>query len=257
MAGRKRVTREPPERGGPIRRAGMGSSSASQDRAAEPVTPSSVVDQGLRTARMMARVADATVKGVVERSVDTAYTVIDEYMTRGRNAAGRRSQRTDGRNGMSQDPQFSTPWGPSSDLMAPWWQMMRMWAEGMAAFMSVGPGPATAWLNAFAPGGTGWAGSPSQAPRVEVRVSSKRTAVVTVSLQPGADSMQLTADPPAATGNAKKPPPLDITFESLPGVVRVSVTVPDDQPADSYTFTIRDRDHCQRGELRVDVVPES
>jgi len=89
-----------------------------------------------------------------------------------------------------------------------------------------------------------------------VRVSSKRTAVVTVSLQPGADSLQLTADAPAATGNAKKPS-LDIAFESLPGLVRVSVTVPDDEPADSYTFTIRDRDHCQRGELRVDVLPES
>jgi hypothetical protein len=254
MADRKRVTREPPERGGPIRRTGMGSSSASEAPPADPVTPSSVVDQGLKTARMMARVADATVKGVVERSVDTAYTVIDEYMTRGRNAAGLRSQSTDGRNGMSQDPQFSTPWGPSSDLMAPWWQMMRMWAEGVAAFMSVGPGSASAWLNSFAPGGAGWTGGPS--PRVEVRVSSKRTAVVTVSLQPGADSLQLTADAPAATGNAKKPS-LDIAFESLPGLVRVSVTVPDDQPADSYTFTIRDRDHCQRGELRVDVLPES
>jgi hypothetical protein len=255
MAARTRVTREPPERSGPIRQAGMGRPSASPARAADPVTPSSVVEQGLETARMMARVADATVKGVVERGVDTAYTVIDEYMARGRNAAGRQGQWTDGRNGMSQDPQFSTPWGSSSDLMAPWWQMMRMWAEGMAAF--VPGGPATAWLNAFVPGGTGWAGSPSQAPRVEVRVSSKRTAVVTVSLHPGADSMQLTAEPPAATGNAKKPSPLGLTFESFPGLVRVSVTVPDDQPADSFTFTIRDRDHNQRGELRVDVLPES
>jgi hypothetical protein len=254
MADRTRVKREPPERSGPIRRAGTGSASAPPPGADEPVTPSSLVDQGVKTARMMARVADATVKGVVERSVDTAYTVIDDYMARGQNAAGRRSQWTDGRNGMSQDPQFSTPWGPSSDLLAPWWQMMRMWAEGMAAFMS--PGPATAWLNAFVPGGTGWAGSPSSAARVEVRVSSKRVAVVTVSLHPGADSMQLTADPPVATRNAKKPSPLDITFECLPGLVRVSVTVPDDLPADSYTFTIRDRDHNERGELRVDVLPE-
>src|SRR6185436_16198621 len=115
--------------------------------------PSSVVDQGFRTARLMARVADATVKGAVERGVDTAYAVIDEYMTRGRNAADRRSQSTDGRNGMSQDPQFSTPWGPGSDLLAPWWQMMRIWAEGMAAFMPGGAGPATAWANAFVPGG--------------------------------------------------------------------------------------------------------
>ena len=90
-----------------------------------------------------------------------------------------------------------------------------------------------------------------------MRVSSKRTAVVTVSLHPGADSMQLTAEPPAATGNAKKPSPLGLSFESFPGLVRVSVTVPDDQPADSYTFTIHDRDHNQRGELRVDVLPES
>ena len=37
----------------------------------------------------------------------------------------------------------------------------------------------------------------------------------------------------------------------------MSVTVPDDQPADSYTFTVRDKDHNPRGELRVDVLPES
>jgi hypothetical protein len=245
MTARTRLTRETPERSGPVRRAGI-----------EPVTPSSLVDQSLETARMMAGVADATVRGVVERSVDTAYTVIDEYMTRGQNAAGRRSQWTDGRNGMSQDPQFSTPWGPSSDLMGPWWQMMRMWTEGMAAFMSGGPGAATAWLNAFVPGATGWAG-PASAPRVEVRVSSKRTTVVTVSLHPGADCLQLTADPPAATGNANSASPFDIAFESLPGLVRVSVTVPGDQPADSYTFTIRDGDHNPRGELRVDILPES
>lgn len=141
--------------------------------------------------------------------------------------------------------------------MGPWWQMMRMWTEGMAAFMSGGPGAATAWLNAFVPGGTAWAGSPSSAPRVEVRVSSKRAAVVTVSLHPGADCVQLTADPPAAAGNAKESSPFDITFESFPGLVRVSVTVPGDQPADSYTFTVRDGDQNPRGELRVDILPES
>ena len=256
MADRARIKREPPERSGPIRQAGMWSSSASPARAADPVTPSSAVDQGLKTARLMARAADATVKGAVERGVDTAYTVIDEYMTRGRNAAGRRSQWTGGRNGMSQDPQFSTPWGSSSDLLAPWWQMMRICAEGMATFMPGGPGPATAWLNAFVPGGAGWAGS-YQPPRVEVRVSSKPTAVVTVNLHPGADSLQLTAEPLAPAGNAKKTSPLGLTFESFPGLVRVSVEVPDDQPADSYTFTIRDKDHYHRGELRVEVLPES
>ncbi len=229
MAARARVKREPPERSGPIRRAVVGSSSTSPDRA-------------------------AAVTGVVERGVDTAYTVIDEYMTRGRNAAGRWSQWTDGRNDMSEAPQFSTPWGASSDLMAPWWQMMRMWADGMSAFVPGGQGPATAWLNAFVPGSTAWS---SQAPRVEVRVSSKPTAVVTVSLEPGADSMQLTAEPPANTGNGKKSSPLGLTLESFPGLVRVSVTVPDDQPADSYTFTVRDKDHNHRGELRVDVLPES
>ncbi len=238
MATRARVKREPPERSGPIRRAAVGRSSASPGRAAAPGAPSSV---------------EAAVTGVVERGVDTAYTVIDEYMTRGRNAAGRWSQWTDGRNEMSEAPQFSTPWG-SSDLMAPWWQMMRMWADGLSAFVPGGQGPATAWLNAFVPGASTWS---SQAPRVEVRVSSKPTAVVTVSLDPGADSMQLTAEPPANRGNGKKSSPLGLTLESFPGLVRVSVTVPDDQPADSYTFTVRDKDHNPRGELRVDVLPES
>jgi hypothetical protein len=249
MAARTRVTREPPERTGPIRRAGMGSSSASQAGAAGPVTPSSVVEQGIKTARMMARVADGTVKGVVERSVDNAYTVIDEYMTRGRDAAGRRSQWTDGRYDMSQDPQFST-WGPNSDFVAPWWQMMRTWADGMAAFMFCGPAAATTWLNACARGGTGWAGSHVQAPKIEPRVSSKRHAAVTVSLQPGAESMELTA-----TGKGNEPTLPEIKFDPpVAATVRgVNVTVPDDLPAGPYTFTISDENHNRRGELRVDV----
>ena len=248
MADQARVKREPPERTGPIRQAGTGKSSSTPTPAADPVTPSSVVDQGLRTARLMVSVADATVKGAVERGVDTAYTVIDEYMTRGRNAAGRRSQWTDGRSDMSQsqDQQFSTPWGSGWGLMAPWWQMMRVWAEGMAAFAPGGPG-------AFAPGG---AGRTYQPPRVEVRVSSKPIALVTVNLDPGADWLQLTAEPLAPAGDADTSP-LALSFECHPGTVKVSVTVPDDQPADSYTFAIRDRDQCQRGELRVDVLPES
>src|SRR5262245_43519974 len=102
MAGQARVKRKPPERTGPIRQAGMGNSSPSRGPT-DSVTPSSVVDQGLETARLMVTVADAAVKGAVERGVDTAYTVIDDYMTRGRNAAGNRSQWTDGRDDMSQD----------------------------------------------------------------------------------------------------------------------------------------------------------
>jgi len=249
MAARTRATREAPERTGPIRQAGMSSSSVSQIRAAGPVTPSSVVDQGIKTARMMARVADGTVKGVVERSVDTAYTVIDEYMTRGRDAAGRRSQWTDGRNDMSQDPQFST-WGPSSDLVAPWWQMMRMWADGMAALMFCGPAAATTWANACARGGTGWTGSHYQAPKVEVRVSSKRHAAVTMSLQPGAESMELTA---TGKGNESTLPEIEFEPPVTATVRGVNVTVPDDLPAGPYTFTINDGNHNQRGELRVDV----
>ena len=47
------------------------------------------VDEGLRTAERLAELSSAAVRGAVECGVQTAYTVIDEYMRRGHEAYDR------------------------------------------------------------------------------------------------------------------------------------------------------------------------
>ena len=139
-----------------------------------------------------AEAVDATVTGVVERGVDTAYTVIDEYMTRGRNAAGRWSQWTDGRNEMSASSTVLDTLGelgPDGPVVAADANVGRRHVRFRAR--RTGPGNCVAQRLRTRRHRLVTA----QAPRVEVRVSSKPTAVVTVSLDPGADSMQLTAEP--------------------------------------------------------------
>jgi hypothetical protein len=257
-AARTKITREPPVRGGPIRQPARGIPVASSAPSVEPSATTGVVEMGFRTAEMMVKAADEAVKGVVERSVDTAYMVIDEYMERGRVAARLQTQESDGRNGMSTDPPYTTPFGATSDLMAPWAQMMRMWADGLSALVPGGPGAVNAWMNAFVPGSAVWAGAGMNAnAKVEVHVSSKPVTAVTVDLHPGADALVLTAEPVEPAGDGAAMPAVMVVLESSPGLVRVKVRVPDDQLAGSQSFMVRDAYRQQRGTVRVDVLPES
>jgi hypothetical protein len=147
-----------------------------------------VVTEGLKAARSVAEAADATVKGAVERGVETAYRVFEEYMRRGQIAAESQNDLSNGRNGMTNYRQYPGPWDPTMSLMAPWWQLMQMWASGVAAFV---PGGA-ALTNAFDP----WWGRPAPGPRARlaVLVKSKSHAEVTVDLHPGAECHQLRAE---------------------------------------------------------------
>src|SRR6266536_2010068 len=106
---RKRV---PPEQSGPIRNPVVPPSAHADDapQAARSATTAgasfgAVVDEGLRTAERLAEISNAAVRGAMECGVQTAYTVIDEYMARGREAASRYQTRPDGRGAMNDDRQ--------------------------------------------------------------------------------------------------------------------------------------------------------
>ena len=251
---RPRIRRSPPERTRPVR---------------NPVVPpgqpapgigtliDATVGEALRTAERLAAASGATVQGAVECGVKTAYTVIDEYMRRGREAASRQ-ERPNWRSDMKDDRQnfgnWSTMFGPMGPLMAPWMQMMQAWTTAMSSFV---PGAAQqpAW-NPYAWGGA--AGGPhppgaAASPMVSVQVSSHCPTEVSLSVAPGADAGTLVADALPVDDGSGAPPLVAVAFTCTPGHVRVSVTVPNDQPAGRYSGAVRDAAGMQVGDLTVDV----
>jgi len=210
---RKRV---PPEGSGPVRNPIVPPSAGRNDTPRSPAAApgaafGAVVDEGLRTAERLAEISSAAVRGAMECGVQTAYTVIDEYMARGREAASRFQQRPDGRGPMSDDRQnfggWSTAWGPMSPFVLPWMNAMRMWTDALTMF-APGGGPQQGWNPAAtgyqvpnaAGGAAPSAGAP--APRVSVRVSSQSPAEVTLNVAPYADRMTLVAGPLQLEGRA-------------------------------------------------------
>lgn len=202
---------------------------------------------------------------LLERGVETAYMVVEEYMLRGRQAAGRRYQNGsanagsagstngNGRPDMSNDRQQGGSGNGSQmpPLMQPFMQMMRMWTDGMSAFVP-GGGMASDWMNQWMPGMTAWTGTPTTTRAISVYISSKHPAEVTVDLEPGAEYAKLTADP-LTSGDSGAPPLAAVRFECETGHVRVRVTVPTDQPGGSYAGHIHDATGARRGEVRVEI----
>ena len=206
---------------------------------------------------------------LLERGVETAYMVVEEYMRRGRQVAGRRSSSSTsstssnsangdghGRPDMSNDKpgngySNSNQWGQLPPMMMPFMQMMRMWTDGMSQLVP-GGGMAADWMNQFMPAGAAWSGTPTATRALSVRVASKHAAEVTVDLEPGAEFAKLTADPlTPKSGDA--PALAAVRFECETGHVRVRVTVPDDQPGGTYSGHIHDATGARRGELRVEI----
>jgi hypothetical protein len=235
MAARTKLTREPPVRTGPIRRPA----------------------RALWAVNGTAKAVNGTMNDVVERSVDTAYMVIDEYMERGRAAARLQTERTDGRDEMStDDPLYTNPFGVTSELMAPWVQLMRMWANGVASLVPGGSSAVNTWMNAFTPAGMAWAGMTMDT-KVAVRVKSIQEVAVTVDLTPGAGALKLRAERVGQKGKSASAPKVDADLVSTaPGLVTVTVTVPDGQPKGLVSFTIRDSSNQPRGTMQVNVLPD-
>ena len=247
---RKRV---PPEGTGPIRNPMVPPAARSENPPRPAATApgaafGAVVDEGLRTAERLAEISSAAVRGAMECGVQTAYTVIDEYMARGREAASRFQQRPDGRGPMSDDRQnfggWSTAWGPMSPFVLPWMNAMRMWTDALTMFA---PGGAQQGWNPAATGyqvpnpagGAGPFAGTAPAPRVSVRVSSQSPAEVTLNVAPYADRMTLVAGPlQKIDGPSDALPLTGVSITCEPGHVRVSVTVITDQPPGRYSGVV-------------------
>jgi len=224
------------------------------------LTVGAIVDESVKTAMRAVEAADATMRGAVERGVDTAYMVIEEYMLRGRQAAGRNHERRNGRHEMNDERNGGSnssnggfgagPWGAMNPMMAPWMQMMRMWTEGMSSFMPGANGLATEWMSQFMPGATMWAG-PSARASIAVQVTSPYPIEVKADFDAGAEYSMLTAEP--LRMRSDEDATLAVTLKCAPGLVRIGVTVPSGQAGGRYSGAVNDASGVKRGEITVDV----
>lgn len=202
---------------------------------------------------------NATVRGAVERGVDTAYMVIEEYMLRGRQAAGRNHERRNGRHEMNDERHGGSnssnggfgagPWGAMNPMTA-WMQMMRMWTDSMSSLIPGANGFATDWMTQFMPGAAMWGGSPARA-SIAVQVSSSYPVEVRADLDGGAEYSILSAEP--LKMRSDEDATLAVTLRSTPGLVRIGVTVPNGQPGGRYTGAVHDASGAKRGEITVDI----
>lgn len=254
MAANKRVKRDAPVRGGPIRNRAIPADAPRT--AGSAYTMGAVVDETVKTAMRAVEAADATVRGAVERGVDTAYMVIEEYMLRGRQAAGRNHQRRNGGHEMTEDRQNSGgygggaagPWGAINPLMAPWLQMMRMWTDNMAAFIP-GANGATDWMSQFMPGAAAWGAA---RPTVSMHVTSPGPVEISASVDAGAEYAMLSVEPLVHSGG-RKDSLSGISAECTPGRIRLIVNVPAGQATGHYTGSIVDSSGTKRGVVQLDV----
>lgn len=249
MPNKKRIKRDVPPRAAPVRNRATGARGSAARAADDGFTVGTVVDEGLRTAFRAVQANDATIRGAVERGVDTAYTVIEEYMLRGRQAAGRHHERKNGSSDMGDDRNYRrngwTNGGDYPPLLEPWMQIMRIWTDSMSAFM---PG-AAGFPNPFAP-----RSAPSGAKAtVSVQVASRQPAEVVVDIDPGYERATLTAEPLLHIERALGARIIDFTVECRDGHVRVHLSAADNQPGGLYEADLRDADGVRRGTVRVDI----
>jgi len=202
-------------------------------------------------------------EGAVEGAVGTAYTVIEQYMTRGQSAASYYNRQSavgagagqptygPGRAGPGAGP---IPWGfgPPGDpwgigmWMRPWLQMMRMWSDGLSM---LGAGAATGPGSTMIPSARG----PADPPIVSVEVASRRQVRVSVDV-PGAavDGQPLSIDTLTAPG-----PRADtlsgVEILASRGRCLVRLRVSESQAPGVYVGPVRDRLNRQVGELSVQI----
>ena len=183
----------------------------------------------------------------------TAYTVIDEYMRRGREAACGFRQHANWRRDMSDNrcggsySSYNNPytaWGPMWPLLGPWMQAMQTWACAMSGFA---PPPVSqpSWTEC------------ATVPKVSVKVTSKRRTEVTACVDAGADNVRLKADPLKSSTKPDAPWLHDIDVDSECGHVRITVPIPDDAAKvekGMYRGILRDSSGCKRGELTVEIL---
>lgn len=254
-----RLKRPTPARRAPLRRPPLGlpaSMGATLNGALDAARDSgqalssglgAAVRQGLDSGQAMGGAVETGVQGFVERGVNTAYQVIEEYMQRGQQAAQRLSPQGPGpaRQGLAADAASAAgAWaqnlaGPlsqsASSLAGPWMQLARAWVDGLSTLAPMagqvvermaGPaaGPATAAfgdpsrmgvLQRFAnPGAT----APSAFAAAASAVSPGSTDAATVAAHPAAPSASQAAGPRAKiTLEFMSGPPADVAVTLEPG----------------------------------------
>jgi hypothetical protein len=184
--------------------------------------------------------AGATVCGVLENGVRTAYAVIDEYMRRGQDAA-RTVFNDPNRRGFMSDNRSDFPGGgypkggghPQSNPMAmlaeQWMMMMRMWGNAFSAFA---PGQ---WPM---PGTNPYSYAPGTSVPVTVKIEANRPVELTANVYAGPDGQALISDSLRSDGSEGS------TMES-PSVirdgmsVRLTLNVAAQQPSGTYRGCIR------------------
>ncbi|MGH9606303.1 MAG: hypothetical protein ACRD3N_11465 [Terracidiphilus sp.] len=224
------LKRTPPEQSAPVR-----------SRMAPPRGgPQAGVPPELFTA------AGAAVCGAVENGVRTAYSVIDDYMRRGQDAARGIFNNSDRRGFMSDDRgNFGggyNPMNPLAMVTEQWMMAMRMWSQAFSAFVP------SAWQQ---PGMNPFAWSDTLAPAVSVKVSSASPVEVAVKVNPGLDLSMLVSEPLLAEGFTA--PPIDApAIVREPGTVRVSLKIGAKQPAGKYHgHILKQTDRSVAGDLTV------
>jgi hypothetical protein len=176
----------------------------------------------------------------VQRSVDLAYRVVDEYVRQGQRAA----ERFTGRGGAALP---ST--GDMQDAAAQMTRFasdgMRIWLEMMGVAMA-GAGPSLAPVLGAAPATSPPVAAAGPAPeaattRVRLALSTRRPVEVAVDLRPEASRAELVAHALRAA-DADIPPLAGAAFELDPngGPVTLRLTVPDDQPEGIYNGLVID-----------------
>ena len=260
MANRNRLKRDVPKRSGPIRNKAVTATTAPSRAHDASLTVGGIVDESVKTAMRAVEAADATVRGAVERGVDTAYMVIEEYMLRGRQAAGRNHERRNGRHEMNDERQggngsstggFGGPWAAMNPMMGPMLQMMRMWTDSMSSLMPGANGIASEWMNQFMPGAAMWGGMAGARASVAVQVSSPYPVEVKADFDSGAEYSMLTADALKLSGGDEAS--LAVTLKCSPGLVKIGVIVPTGQAGGRYSGAVKDASGVKRGEITVDV----
>ncbi|HKD06497.1 MAG TPA: hypothetical protein VKB79_11400 [Bryobacteraceae bacterium] len=194
--------------------------------------------------------AGNALRDALECGVRTAYTVINEYMRRGYEAARASQINQHDRGDMRDDTRgytgWNNAWNPMANPMQQWASMMRAWAEAWSAF-APGGWPQQMW-NAAWPA-YGMPGPPS----VSVQVCSHRRAEITTraNLMPGAECSSLTVCALAAEGS--KAQLKGVSISGAPGAVRIVVPVPAEQPSGAYCGEIRTADGRGVGNLTVTI----
>lgn len=240
----KRRKRVPPEQDAPIR---------NRMTAPAEVRPPEPGEAPWTSSEPRASAGDA-LRDALECGVRNAYTVINEYMRRGYEAARASQNNQHDRGEMRDDTRgytgWSNPWNPMPNPMQQWATMMRAWADAWLAFVP-GSSSQQMWPQQM---WNAWPGfAPAATPGVSVQVCSHRRAEITTNLNimPGAECSTLTVGSLACEGS--KASLKGVSVSGSPGAVRIVVTVPAEQPSGVYCGHIKTADGRPVGNLTVTV----